>query len=60
MVKIKERRKQKRIYDILGKWSEHFNELTYNDLTKIGIDHIERIFLMEIKTDLLLDKTHEW
>jgi hypothetical protein len=34
-------------------------ELTDNDLSNEQLERLAKIFAMEIKTDILLDRTHE-
>ena len=60
MDKINDRRKRKRLYFIASKWMEEFEKYPDTDLSKDNVDIMEKIFEMEIKSDILLDKTHEW
>ena len=39
---------------------EEFEKYPDTDLSKDNVDIMEKIFEMEIKSDILLDKTHEW
>ena len=54
-----ERRKRKRVYNLFDKWQDAFKELTDNDLSNEQLERLAKIFAMEIKTDILLDRTHE-
>jgi len=54
-----ERRKRKRVYNLFDKWQDAFTELTDSDLSNEQLERLAKIFAMEIKTDILLDRTHE-
>jgi hypothetical protein len=55
-----ERRRRKRIYDLDEKINESFVEMRDIPLTERTIVHLERLARLEIKTDILLDMTHDW